>query len=260
MPAFRKPEYPKSLTTSDWSKHKGVLAKIMRVKTGVTEELTATRRLFDAVPWDKLDLTLYVPHRAGKAELDAAMKKLNADTVKAITAAYHSMRDLSGKLKSKAGEYGKNAKTKETAKQLLKMADDANKFSYAIAPGTISDPISKEYDRYVADIAKKEQVLANQRGIFKTYVSKALVAVQGAMTKPMTATDYKENLWSEHLRGFGAAAKVLIADYPGLKSPMQIAMKQWMQDALPKNDPAVPAQLKKDFDLLRQFNQFASQM
>jgi hypothetical protein len=53
---FPKPEYPKILTRKDWDKNKGVFAK-MHGKTGMGEKMDEVQKLFDAVDWEKINLT-----------------------------------------------------------------------------------------------------------------------------------------------------------------------------------------------------------
>jgi len=56
MAEFPKPEYPKILTKKDWDKNKGVIAK-MHGETGIGAKMEAVQKLYDAVDWDKINMT-----------------------------------------------------------------------------------------------------------------------------------------------------------------------------------------------------------
>lgn len=45
----KAPEYPVELTVKYWDKKKGLIARVSKVKTGITEELKKTQKLFEAI-------------------------------------------------------------------------------------------------------------------------------------------------------------------------------------------------------------------
>lgn len=256
---LKAPEYPTELTVKYWNKKKGLLARISKVKTGITEELNKTEKLFDAIPWNKLNLHEHLSLQYNRDDVEVAMKKLQSETTKPVTAAYHGMRDLENFLTNKAKEMAREDKTKGFAKDVEGMADAAKKFSFAIAPGTLSDTVLAQREEALNSIKVKEDLIAKQGKVFKGYVVTALKATIAAQNKPMTTSDYVSH-WSENLRGIGAACKVVAKDFPELQKPLKTAGTQWAQDNLPDDDEAVAKQLKADLVLLKEFGEIAKKV
>lgn len=260
MPKIKKPDYPTELTVKYWDKKKGLLARVSKIKTGITDELTKTFKLFEAVPWARLDLTLFTPHKADKQQIDDALKEFQKETSTSINAAYKGMRALENFLEKKAEDFKADPKTKEFAADAKKMADAARVFSFAIAPGTLSEPITQEYKLYMLAIKNRAEVLANSSKTFKKYVLASLTDTEKAIKSgKMTSSQYTEH-WSENLRGIGTVAKLLMAEYPELKAPIAVAAKLWAQAALPKTDEEVPTQLSKDLVILKKYKVVADKL
>lgn len=253
MPAVEKPDYPDALTSKHWKKKKGLLARISKVKTGITEELKEAQDLFDDVSWDKLDLQKYLSGRYNREQLEQAMQQLREDTSDKVSKAYKGMRSLENFLKDKAKEMEKNEKTKKFAEDVEEMAEAAKKFSFVLAPGTLSEPITAEYNEAVIGLNTREQVMQKTNATFKKYVRTALDATEEGIEKGMTAQFYTTEYWSQNLRGIGTFAGKVAENHPELKEPMQRAALLWVQSALPNNDHEVAGQLLKDRAVLQDY-------
>jgi hypothetical protein len=132
------------------------------------------------------------------------------------------------------------------------MAEAAKTFSFAIAPGTLSEPITEEYKLSVTGIEKREGVLASGSKIYKSYVTKALKATLQAQKTAMAPSQYVSH-WSENLRGIGTCVAGVAQAYPEVKVPMGEAKKEWVQSNMPSTNEGVVEQLKKDVEILKKF-------
>jgi hypothetical protein len=253
MSAVKKPDYPEALTVKYWNKKKGVLARISKVKTGITEQLEKAHDLFEDVPWEKLDLHAYLPGRYDRDQLDAALQRLKEETSDKVNKAYKGMRSLENFLHDKAEDLEKNEKTKKFAEDVEEMSKAAKKFSFTLAVGTLSEPITAAYNQAVIGLNTRAQVMGKTNETFKKYVRTALDATEEGLEKGMSAQFYTTEHWPQNLRGIGTFAGKVAENHPELKEPMQRAAQYWVQSALPKNDQAVPAQLEKDRDVLQDY-------
>ncbi len=259
MTAPKGPEYPDELTVKYWEKKKGLLARISKIKTGITEELKKTKKLFEQIDWFAMDIHRYTKGTYDRKGLEKALKECVEATGDAVQAAYKGMRALEIFLTDKASELKKDKKTAGFSDDVSEMADAARKFSFMIAPGTLSDQIMVEYKICLKSVEVKEQLLSQLGKTFKVYVAKAIKAVREAKQQPMTVPDYAE-LWSEHLRGIGATCKGIIGEYPELKEPLKIAATQWGENCVPGKAEEIPELLEKDLELLTQFGLIAKKV
>ncbi len=260
------PKYPDALTVKSWNKAKGLLARITKVKTGITEELTAAHQAYLNAPWAELNATAFATkydksgtktQKSQEALLRLYLEK-NHPPFKELEKTFYL---LSSFLKQKAAEFAKDEKTKTFAKAALLMADAANKFTYAVAFGTVSSAQQAEMTKWIKEAAGIEKLWAQARQKLVVMINAADSAVSKAKSKTPTAKDYA-SLWKEELRGIGAQIQMAGKGDPTLidkfKAPMDIAKKQWMDSALPKKDEDVAAQIKLDVVLVGKFKKIAS--
>jgi hypothetical protein len=74
---WTRPEYPAGLTKATWDKKKSILAKIGGA-TGIGEELTKLKRLYDAVDWDKIEIAKHLPKGNEFTKKDWAQRRNDA--------------------------------------------------------------------------------------------------------------------------------------------------------------------------------------
>jgi hypothetical protein len=154
MPVAALPPYPKSLTTASWDKAKGLIARISKVKTDVTEELQAAERAFKAAPFGELNVSPLVLNKS----LDLkGLKQVQDDYLRKYQPRFRALElvfyDLSQTFKKKAAEFEADPKLKQLAPALKTMSADANKFTYAVAWGTVSSPNQK----YLQDMITSQE-------------------------------------------------------------------------------------------------------
>jgi hypothetical protein len=258
MPAVTPPPYPKSLTTASWDKAKGVIARISKVKTGVTELLKAAEAEYKKAPFADVNIapTLLNTPNASSADL----KKIQDDYLRKYQPQFKKLEgvfyDLSQDLKKKASQFEADEKLKKFAPALTLMANDANKFTYAVAWGTVSSDNQKYLQNSINERVKAEKMWADAAKNLKTMIDKASKAVDKYKSKPPTADEYNA-MWKEELRGIGAQIAMASKNDPTVKAkfdaPFKVAAKQWAQSALPSKNEQTAAQIKKDIELLKQF-------
>jgi hypothetical protein len=257
MPAVAPPPYPKSLTTASWDKAKGLIARITKVKTGVTEELQAAAKAYKEAPFGDLNVS---PLVLNKTFDSAGLKKLQDDYLRKYQPQFKKLEgvfyDLSQTLKQKASAFEKDPKLKQFSAVLKLMGDDANKFTYALAWGTVSGPNQRYLQDMIDAQLKTEKMWAEAGKKLKVMIDKASSVANGYSSKPPKVSDYKI-FWKEELRGIGAQIAMAGKSDPGLVGryavPMGIAKKQWADAQLPTKDGEVAAQIKKDIELLKKF-------
>ncbi len=156
-----KPTYPSALTVKSWDKAKGVLARISKVETGVTALLKEAQTEFDKAPFDDMvDYTKLVPiQRQGIEALKTYQKEFLSKYHPKFKVLENHFRSLSSKLEEKATAFEKEPKLAQFAKVIKLMATEANKFSYAVAWGTVSDAMQKKISQ---EILKFENDLGNE--------------------------------------------------------------------------------------------------
>ena len=161
MPKVTAPTLPASLTVSYWDKAKGILARITKVKTGVTEELKAAKAALDKAPFGELNI---FPQLDGKNIDAAGLRKIQDDYLRKYHPQFKALEsvfwDLGQFLNKKAKEFEADDKTKKFAPALMVMGSDANKFSYAVAWGTVSSENQQYLQTAINDRTKAEKLWA----------------------------------------------------------------------------------------------------
>jgi hypothetical protein len=265
MPVATPPPYPKSLTTASWDKAKGLIARISKVKTGVTEELQKAEKAFKAAPFAELNVSPLVLNKS----LDLkGLKQVQDDYLRKYQPKFKALElvfyDLSQTFKKKAAEFEADPKLKQFAPALKTMSADANKFTYAVAWGTVSTPNQKYLQDMITSQEKSEKQWASAKADLKKLIDKAASEVTKAISAKLSAKDYVARFWSENLRGIGAQIAMASRSDPGVKvafdAPFRQAAKLWAQNSLPSKDDQVPEQLKKDQVLIRQFKVISDRM
>jgi glutaredoxin-related protein len=246
------PAYPEALTVKFWDKAKGVLARISKVKTGITEELEKAKAEFDKVDWAELQTNEFLTRYRRKQgamfpeEAESLFRQyleVNHPRFKKLEATFS---DLSSFLKKKASTFEADPKTEKFAKAVLVMADAANKFTYAVAFGTVSSANQAEWTKVREEAVKIEQQWKDARAGIKTLILDAEKAVKSAISKKVNLAGYNK-MWSQNLRGIGA--QVVMG---GLKDEFAPAMnrvkKEWSQSGLPSKESDVAPQLERDLE------------
>jgi hypothetical protein len=257
VPTVTPPPYPKSLTTASWDKAKGVIARISKVKTGVTEELQTAAKAFAAAPFATLNVSPLVLNKTFDAK---GLKQLQDDYLRKYQPEFKKLEavfyELSQTLKKKAGDFDKDDKLKKFSPVLTLMANDANKFTYAVAWGTVSTPNQRYLQEMIDAQVKTEKMWAEAGKKLKTMIDTASSKANGFKSKTPKVADYS-TFWKEELRGIGAQIAMAAKSDPTILTryavPMGIAKKQWADSSLPKKDDEVAEQVKKDIDLLKKY-------
>jgi hypothetical protein len=257
MPAVKPPEFPKTLTIASWEKAKGVIARITSVKTGVTEKLSDAIKAYKAAPFDDLNVSPAVLKSTGglkglRAVQDDYLRK-NHPAFKKLEMVFY---DLSETLKKKASDFDKDDKLKKFSPVLRLMAEDANKFTYAVAWGTVSESNQKYLETAINSEIKAEQMWAAAAKKVKAMIDSASSLANSYKSKPPNLAGYT-SFWAQQLRGIGAQIQMAGKNEPGFAEkysvPLSIAKKQWADGSLPKKDADVAEQVKADIVLLKKF-------
>lgn len=265
MPKVTPPPYPKLLTVDGWNKTKGLIARIKKVKTGVSEELTKVKAKFDAIKWDDLIINKMIP------ENERLTAKRCEEVLRAYLEKYHPIFKkleeeyftLSGFLKKKADDFEKDKDMKQFSKGLREMSEAANKFRYAVAWGTISSENQKwmEERKALALVADKQKAESVSR--LKEIIYGALKAANEAKSQKLTASTYERPYWSQNLRGIGAQIKLAAPHLPpNVAKQLLIVNKEvanlWNQNGMPSTEE-IPARLLVDIEKLTKFKQAIDQ-
>jgi hypothetical protein len=157
MPEFTKPEYPKILTKKDWDKEKGIIAK-MHGETGIGANMEAVQKLYDAVDWDKINMT---GQRKGwtwgqdisqpkwdKVYSDAKAEVLGS--LAAVSKGLYELRDLAQETQDKF----KKSKTipSSSTKHVAEIAKTADQLGVKLNKNSMSSVLQKmdeEFHEYV---------------------------------------------------------------------------------------------------------------
>ena len=224
-----KPEYPKILTRKDWDKNKGLIAKYYG-HTGIGDMMDDVQKQFDAVDWDKIDLTkrrekwtwgqdISIPNweKIMKEAKDEITGKL-ADVSKAL----YELRDLALKIQKKFEDNSKIPSS--STKHVGKIATAADEFGVKLNKNSMSEGLvkmEKEFMDYVQKnfldvwptglkkyMAKHTKVMEELRA--SPTVSKFDSACSGMLRDYTTALG---NISKSHNKGFkvknGPAAQKL---------------------------------------------------
>lgn len=118
-------KYPKELTPAYWNKHKGVIAKVLKKKTGVTESLKKAEAAFKKIkPQLFHEATVDMSTKAACKQAAAALASHFNSEVKKCTDALRELRTLAEKRRK---EFGKNILVRSATKELKKIEDKAQK-------------------------------------------------------------------------------------------------------------------------------------
>jgi len=120
------PKYPTILREKDWNKKKGVLAKVLKGKTGISEQLKATEKAFDEVQ----------PAYFSDAWVDTSTKDSCTKALKALS------EQFSGPVKSLCNE-------------LLKLKELASKKEAEFKKNPLIPKASREHVGEIADAAQE---------------------------------------------------------------------------------------------------------
>ena len=259
MPKVTPPKYPKELTISGWNKTKGLIARVKKIKTGVSEELTDAKAAFDKIKWDDLQIGKMIPEgerltaAAGEKYLRAYLEKYQP-VFKALELKFY---ELSQFLKKKSGEFAKDKDTKSFAKGVMEMSEAANKFTYAVAWGTVSS----ENQLWMTERIKQAKVAEKQAAEAGTRLSQmiddAIKATKEAQSGKLDSNSYERPFWSQHLRGIGAQIKLAAPHLnPEVAKKLLVVNKKvatlWNDKSLPTTEE-IPNRLKKDLEMLNEF-------
>jgi hypothetical protein len=261
MPKILAPEYPKALTVDGWNKTKGLIARIKKIKTGVSEELTKAKKEFDKVPWgEKLSIGQYVPEGKRLTEQDCKdilrtyLENIHP-TFKKLEETFHT---LSAFLKKKGNEFASDKDMKQFSKGLLDMAEVANKFTYRIAWGTVSEDNQKWIRERQEAAAKSDKQKKEAVTRLAELINVALKAAQNAKSSKLDKSSYVAPYWNENLRGIGAQIKLAAPHLdPTVAKQLLVLNKEvaniWSEKGMPKTDEDVPKHIDKDIEMLKKF-------
>lgn len=194
-----------------------------------------------------LDLRRFTPTQPKKEQVDEALMRFKKEMSSNVNAAYKGMRELETFLDKKAESLKKDPKTAEFCDDVLKMAAAARKFSFAIAPGTLSTAVTETYKEYMSAIALKEKIASEAKQRFHEYLARAIKYTEDKLEKKqVSASDYATKHLAQTLRGIGTAVKELVSTYPELKKPYLASLKLWEGGAVPSTDEEALKNLAQD--------------
>lgn len=265
MPDIAQPDFPKSLTTSSWDKAKGLIARISGVKTGVTEELESVAKAYkaSASAFKNLNVFTACSDIAKRDGTLADYKKLQDDYLRKLQPEFKKLEgafyDLSETLKKKAREFENDEKLKKFAPVLTLMANDANKFTYAVAWGTVSSSNQRYLQDLIDNRTKADKQWAEAAGNVKKLIETAYKGLNSYKNKPPKLSEYDVFLRGD-LRGIGAQIAMAAKGDPSFKekyaAPLKIAATLWAQKSMPK-EGEIAARILEDFDLVKKFKAIA---
>ena len=251
------PPYPPSLTVKFWDKAKGLSS----VKTGVTELLQACESQFKKAPWEVTSVSQLAAIKLRGPEALANFKSEYHRTNQPIFRKLQSdFANLSIDLAKKGKEFGVDPKRSKYAPILQKMSVDADKFTYAVAWGTVSDRVQKdilEIEKSFEERAKKSRGYINQIDSATEKVIKKLQEYK----KPPTPKEYQA-LFSQYHRLPGTFIGVASKDIPELrllfKEFLEYASKHWTTE--PPQNTDMDKMVKTDIKMLKQAKEIASKL
>ncbi len=149
--AFTRPAYPAVLTKANWDKKKGTIAK-MAGATGVGAALDALKKAYDAVAWDKIEISNNRPSQSefSLAKMEqmkkAALAEMNGSCAKLRAAAF-AARDAA---KAAAVDLKKNPLTKSTGT----LCDEIAKAADSMGVGANTNSLSSFIEKDIAEARK----------------------------------------------------------------------------------------------------------
>ncbi|MGJ3627106.1 hypothetical protein AB5I41_09595 [Sphingomonas sp. MMS24-JH45] len=258
------------------------MAKAFKGETGITAELKKAKAVYDKLDWQQLDAEKFsnakIKHgeRVTPAKADEVLKAYLDEVHPTFAPLEKTFAKLSTFLSGQAKTMAGSTTTKSAGKTAQTMADAANKFSYAVAWGTISSKQQAYLAGAKTTAIEVEKSWAAARGKIQPEIARAAPAVKdfaqkirpymdrlaaGGSDAPKPGTlkmDY-EKLCGKYLRGIGA--KIKQASDPALeaqfKGPLETAKKQWSQSGGPSDDRDVPDHIRNAIALLTDFSKAA---
>ena len=263
MPAVASPPYPQSLTVGYWNKAKGLIARISKVKTGITEELQKADKAFKNAPFKEVDVDAQIKDvlAKSKGQQKKALEQFQDEYLRKYQPIFRGLQtvysDLAMTLTQKVAEFEKDEKLQKFAPAVKVMADAADKFTYAVSWGTVSDSNTKELTLKIAYAGESDKVYGNALQKIKDIIATATSDLNGYKTKPPTASKYHSPFWNQVLRNIGVYINTAEKVTPGVKAkfaaPMKAAGERWIESKMPKKDEEVPDLIKQDILLVAKF-------
>jgi hypothetical protein len=154
---FPKPDYPKILTRKEWDKNKGALAKL-HGETGLGKKMDEVERLYNGADWNKINMFEHrmtwgvVTRAAWDKVLDEAKKEV-AGPLAAVSKGLYELRDLAKQVQADF----KKSKTipASSTKYVADIATQADALGVKLNKNSMSDPLRKMYDEYLAFVQTK---------------------------------------------------------------------------------------------------------
>jgi len=237
------PPYPESLKVKTWEKAKGIAAWMSSRNTGVTALLEKAEKAFKSAPWEATaDEPLAEQYRRGPEALEEFLRQHHQKYQPAFRQLQASFADLSSDLKSKAKELEKDEKVAKFAALVAKMAEDANKFTYAVAWGSVSDQLQKEAIRLRANFAERKKKIHEHLSKVEPAIEKVIHKLESFKDAPPTTKAYKD-LFPQYHRLPGTYISVAAKDAPELK----VTFKDFLQYGSDNwtNEPSAKTDMKK---------------
>jgi len=178
-----RPDYPVILTKTNWDKKKSILAKIGGA-TGIGEELTKVKHLYDAVDWDKIEIGKHLPKgndftkKDWADQRDAAFREVAGNLTK-FSQALYALRDLCRETK-KDFEKSKTI-PKSDVKLVHEMAETADHLGVSLNKNTLNPIIQERWQDFQS--AYDGMVESLQKNI-KGAVAKAIPKIKDMESEP----------------------------------------------------------------------------
>jgi hypothetical protein len=116
-------KYPQILEEKDWNKHKGILAKVVKRETGITDKLKAARKAFEQInPAYWSDVTV---ETGSKASCAKALKELATEFSRSVKPCTDALRDVNVLATKTARDFQKNKLVPRSSRQHVESIADA---------------------------------------------------------------------------------------------------------------------------------------
>lgn len=257
MVALKPPKYPPTLTTQSWDKAKGLMARVARGHTGVSDELKKAAKAFMDAPWFDLPDPPEEDERSeeelAKLEKEKARIKVKFDNLQVV------FEELSEFLAKSAKTYEKDKLMKQAVEALKTMAENAQDLSGQVAWKVLAE----EYEEALAEAEEEAKAAtkdeASAIAVLKKLIDNAATRCKNlARENPAPGVNKYKEFKRLKLRGIKIqvdnVAKFRKTTNYDLKDALAEARKSWADSVpLPKPTDNIKARLKKDADLLKKF-------
>lgn len=165
-----KPEYPPILSSKNWDKKKGVVAKLVVGKTDIGAALQKVEKSFAKVEWRHFDFEEYVKRAPSQERLDSCKKQADDEyeKVKAV------ISDALGTERQAENVERSLAKNKSVPKDFIvlleRIADGAKKFQVTL--GNIETHIKSQHD------ALSKEIKDQRKGILDGIINKLNTSIE----------------------------------------------------------------------------------